>query len=302
MAHTTDPQTAVQTALAVAVGAGLLLMLVGPPVLRKTIVLLATLAGVGAGLLWLSPLLRHEGLPHWAGGLVGGLAGAVAGILVYRLVVCTLFGAVVAGLATLGVAAATGLQVPAPSTAGVTDLVAEQVAQTLEAASRAVQTPAPAADEAAASPDGPTEAAAPHPAAGRNGDSEESDALDEATGQESPLKEWAFESWEAATPAQRRGVVIASATGFCVGVLFALVTPTWAAGVSTSALGAAIVLPAGLLLARSLHIPEPRWLPTTAGGWLAAWGLLSAAGLAVQAARGRREPPPPAPAPAAPKT
>lgn len=254
---------------AVALIAGLTLWAFGRRVLKPAMILTTGLCSAGLVTLMLAPLADSAGVSRWVlagGGLVAGL---ILGVLVYRLAIGLVFGTLAASLGALIAAASTNLSMPDPNMYRSGYLVQDQSVTDAEAPSESRPT----------STNPPTEAAAE---AGH------------------AIRDWLSDGWAQASPTQRRALLAGSGTGFVIGGLLGILLPAWTAGLVTAAVGAAVFIPAGVVLIHAMALPGREKLNLTPLGWIIAWVCITLVGVAIQWwGLGKRKPEPAPATPAA---
>jgi hypothetical protein len=277
LAQTAPANSAATTVLVifsvVALIAGLTLWAFGRRVLKPAMILTTGLCSAGLVTLMLAPLADSAGVSRWVlagGGLVAGL---ILGVLVYRLAIGLVFGTLAASLGALIAAASTNLSMPDPNMYRSGYLVQDQSVTDADAPPNAPPDARPQIT------DPPTEAAAE---AGH------------------AIRDWLSDGWAQASPTQRRALLAGSGAGFVIGGLLGILLPAWTAGLVTAAVGAAVFIPAGVVLMHAASMPGREKLNLTPLGWILTWVILTLVGVAIQWwGLGKRKPEPAPAKPAA---
>ncbi len=253
----------VHAAIAIALIAGLVLWCSGRRVLKPVVACLAALAGGSTGLVMLPVLAPDAGVSPWFGGAGGAIIGLLAGILLYRIVLALLFGAVLAGAAAMFAAAALSFVPPTPA-------AAHAPADSSSTGSALVAT-----DDPPAIPTPPLVATWLEPVEPR-------DVAKTARGFMDSLRWQAGLAWDESTLRSKVIVGGAAIIGFLTGLLLGLTLPKWAAGAVTALAGAGIWLPAGAWLLHAANIPGREHLELPPTGWAIIWFVVALLGVAVQ--------------------
>lgn len=280
---------------------GLVLSFMGRRVARGGFVTVGLLAGAVAG--HLAPPALHLGGEPLATVVVLATLGAIFGWLSFRVFVASALGLVISVAAMLGVAAWFSVSPPkfdksmfdpsamlssgsgdGASAAPADDDASRRIERALDDVQRMLDA-ARAEQEAARAGEagpGPARSIVIDEAAQRSRDLMQTLAA--------KLAERFSEFWnDELTPAARFGLSMASIGGYLVGLVLGFLLPSKASAVTTSIVGPAVWIPAGVYLMHAMHLPIVQSLPREPGFWLALWGGAAVVGLTVQLVTGRKK-------------
>lgn len=291
----------VHVAVALALGAGIIIWLAGEKFLKHMVIFVC--AGVGAvlGLLLTSstPWGQSGSLSAYHHLFIGLGAGIIAGFLVFRSAAALAMGVVLAALLPLGTAAIINVTDGRSGPSRDDDQEASLIAPLMDTEQPGVVISRVAWESALAQSaptiqedDTPREGAVP-PASGVVERARESFKVERVPenlrpGVEAVASFWstlsgeAHEGWNRWSGRDKAILATVGALGLAIGVIWGMSVPRWS-GVAISAMfGSAVWLPAFVWLSNAMSAPWNPALDMSPLRWLGVWGCVGVIGMAVQ--------------------
>lgn len=254
--------------VAVALGLGILLWLVGRRFVKPLFVLLFTATGGVVG--YLGPAALAINVNQTILLAVGLVAGALIGVLLFRFALATAVGVLLAFVAPVVASILLNITPPSLTTGDTPPLTSQEMLLD----------------------DVPIETDASENArTGSENGVEPAMLTTEEVAQEAQARLDAFlrqlsveaqEEWEGLAPREQRILVLSSLSGGLLGLLLGLMWPKHLAAAAAAFVGAATWLPAGALLIGAHNLPGAGLLPSSAKMWLVLWLAVAIVGVILQ--------------------